>query len=143
MKASDASVQPLWKRILRHCAITILALAILASVVWFASPPLLVAQVRNEQVHWSGQFIGLVPILEGVLPRLIFLRGRACVPHLVRALDDDSRYIAAHVYLTYLSREPRAMSAADFNGLRVDLDSDRTIIPPDQKQAIIAQWNSK
>ena len=143
MKAFEASVQPLWKRLLRRCTITILALAILATVIWLASPRVLVAQIRNEQVQWSGQFIGLVPILEGVLPRLIFLRGRACVPHLKRALNDDSRFIVAHVYLTYLSPEPRVSSAAHFNGFYIDLYSDRTVIPPNQKQAIIAQWNSK
>ena len=129
---------------LRCVAAAVLILVCIAGLAWLAAPRFLVAQIRNDQVHWDGNYFGLAPQIRGTLPRLIFMRGRACVPYLIEALNDDSRFIAAHVYLSLLSRGGFQTSAEAFNGLRVELYADgTTAIAPEQKQTLLTRWNSK
>jgi hypothetical protein len=128
----------------RRCILLVLLSAVAAlAVTWFASPRVLVSGVRNEQVTWDGNIVGLCPQVHGVLPRLLLWRGRACEPFLRQALHDDRRYVAAHVYLSILQPEGASTSAESFNGLRVELEADgRTVIPSEQKQRLINRWNS-
>src|SRR4051812_41983034 len=117
----------------------VLGAAVLA---WVSAPALLVSCIRNDQVNWSGQFGMLIPGVDGgVLPRLILWRGRDCVPHLRYALRDESRFVAAHVYLTWFFKDPMNSGTASYNGLHFNYEADgRRVIPSDQRARLIQQW---
>src|SRR5258708_14709432 len=85
----------------------LLLLTVLAVGLWVSAPLILVKAIRNDQIHWDGNIAGLVPSSRSIWPRLILLRVDACVPGLVVSLNDDSRFVAAHVCLKWMLTESR------------------------------------
>ena len=115
--------------------------AVVAMVVWLFAPTLLASCIRNDQVQWSGQFGLLVPSSSSLIPRLILLRGRDCAPRLRTMLNDDRKFVAAHVYLTWLFDEPITGGAGSYDDLTVTLYADgRVEIPTDQKPRLLQHW---
>jgi hypothetical protein len=104
----------------------------------------MVAQIRNEHVTWDGNYSGLhVRALDKPEQRLL-AAGSPCRPFLIEALDDESRYIAAHVLLTEMQHGAYPVSAAEWNHLRVELHADgRVEIPSGQRQEIQRLWTEK
>jgi hypothetical protein len=79
----------------------------------------LVMNMRNEDVIWGGTFAGIIPIelvgptleLRDVSEDINFL--------LVKALGDPSRFVAAHVLLTFRTSIIDQVGASQWNGLKV------------------------
>src|SRR5262245_58935493 len=62
----------------------------------------LVKQIHNEHIVWDGSPMGLRVYAVGE-PELKLLHiGPPCRPFVIEALNDDSRYVAAHVILTQM-----------------------------------------
>ncbi len=86
----------------------------------------LLLNMRNSDVKWDGNFIGLLPKLNG--PTLALQKiDEPVEPLLVEALLDEERYVAAHVLLTVRAEYPITISAEDWNGLHVQLLADGTV----------------
>lgn len=125
-----------------RAAVLLLAGALYAA--YAAAPVVLVFRLSNDDIHWDGTYSGLMPVSFGWPARLILLRGRGCVPRLVRALDDDSRFAAAHVLLSYLLQSSRFLSGGDWDHLHVDLTADgRTVISTSQKAELKQLWRER
>jgi hypothetical protein len=103
----------------------------------------MVAQIRNEHVTWDGNYFGLHVRALGESEQRVLAGGSPCRPFLIEALNDDSRYVAAHVLLTQMERS-YPLSAAEWNHLRVELHADgRVEIPSGQRQEIQRLWAQK
>jgi len=80
----------------------------------------LVAQLSNADIRWDGTFVGLVPkIVTGSARQLLAIGNDDAIPQLIRALEDESKFVAAHVLLTFLSA--LEYRTTPWNGLNVDL----------------------
>ena len=99
----------------------------------------LVAQIHNDHIKWDASIGGLIlePLQE---PEKLVLRiGGPCRPYLLEALDDDSRFIAAHVLLTFITRRFAHSSHTEWEGLRINLGA-QPEIPSGQKEKIKRIW---
>src|ERR1051325_3917689 len=79
----------------------------------------LVEQLGDADVRWDGSYAGLLPAVAGDAGRQLLDAGDGAIPPLIDALDDESRFVAAHVLLTLLSGVEHA--TAPWNGLDVEL----------------------
>jgi hypothetical protein len=86
------------------------------------SIPGLIERLNNADIRWDGTFIGLVPTIVSDPARQLVASGEIAIPHLVRALEDESKFVAAHVLLTLLSAVE--YHTTPWNGLDVDLSTD-------------------
>jgi hypothetical protein len=112
--------------------------------IYVAAPVILVSQLSDEDIDWDGNIAGLQAKPSGWPARFILLRGGACVPQLIQALDDDSRFAAAHVLLSYLTQESRSVSGGEWDSLHVDLDANgRTEIPAHQRPRLKQLWHDR
>jgi hypothetical protein len=106
-------------------------------------PWLAVSHIHNDNIDWDGNFIGLWPT-PGVDESQVLAAGPACRPFLIAALDDDDRYVAAHVILTQMSRREYSISGAAWNKLEVDLyGNGKVVIPNGQREKIKRLWTDK
>jgi hypothetical protein len=101
-------------------------------------------QMRNDHIKWDGNYFGLVVTSMAEPERRLLAAGPPCRPFVLDALDDDSRFVAAHVVLTQLQSGPQSMSASEWNHLTVNILADgRVVIPDGQKDAIKKLWVQK
>ncbi len=101
----------------------------------------LVAAIDNRDVKWDGTYIGLLPRMSGASCLIEKHCGKEIAPNLLTALDDPSRFIAAHVLLGQLTRTPVITNGEEYDGLKVELFGDgRTHISPDQRTALKQRW---
>jgi hypothetical protein len=117
--------------------------------------------IKNSDVRWDGNFLGLQPNFSGASKLIVEDRRRVSFSELVSALDDERRYIAAHALLSALTGhsidssaggiDPETGSilpgteeaAGKFNGLRVDLRTDGSVVISDQQRRMIARkWKA-
>jgi hypothetical protein len=86
----------------------------------------LILNMRNGDVKWSGNFLGLMPT--SFSPTISTLQNvkEPIEPLLVDAMLDKDRYIAAHFLLTFRLEDHFNFSAEKWNGLRVQLSADGT-----------------
>jgi hypothetical protein len=99
-----------------------------------------VAQIKNSDVNFQGEYIGIAEHISGASEEVRKIGVRA-VPFLYEALKDPSRYVAAHVLLTHIVLKKRELSAKDWNHLVIDSfgpASDRTV--KDQRVAVERFW---
>ena len=100
----------------------------------------LVENIRNSDIRWGGNIVGLDPHVSGVSKQIL----DDPKPHfadLIKALKDEQRFVAAHVLLSMRSG-PFKLSAEQFNGLWVELLANGTVvIPPNQQANLIEKWN--
>jgi hypothetical protein len=114
-----------------------------------------VRNITNSDIRWDGNFLGLHPNFSGASKKIIENR-TVNFDELVSALADERRYVAAHAILTTVSGhliEPQPggidpltgkilpgteKAIGKFNGLRVDLLADGTVVIPDNQQSKIA-----
>lgn len=82
----------------------------------------MIDHLSNADIRWDGTFVGLVPTIVSDSARQLPAIGNDAVPQLVSALEDESKFVAAHVLLTLLSAvEYHTMP---WNGLKVNLSPD-------------------
>jgi hypothetical protein len=95
--------------------------------------------LRNEDVAWQGTTLGLMPAVESDAAQSLLGYGEAAVPALIEALDDEPRFVLAHVLLTLIAGEP--YETAPWNGLQVDLCADGTVrVDPIQRRDLVRRW---
>ena len=98
-----------------------------------------VDQLGNEDIHWAGTIVGLVPTVAGDAARRLLAAGGQAIPQLVDALGDESRFVAAHVLLTMLSGVE--YQSVPWNGLEVELSSDNKVqVEPSQRLELARRW---
>ena len=82
----------------------------------------MIDRLRNADIHWDGTFVGLVPTIVNDSARRLLASGDAAIPLLVDALQDESKFVAAHVLLTLLSGIE--YHTTPWNGLAVEISPD-------------------
>jgi len=85
----------------------------------------LVDLLSNDNVVWDGTLDGFLPTIVGQPARQLLSIGSGgydAIPQLIGALEDERKFIAAHVLLTLLSGVQYDLTP--WNGLKVDLSHD-------------------
>lgn len=101
----------------------------------------LVDRLNNADVRWDGTFVGLVPTIVSETARQLLAAGDDAVPQLVNALDDETKFVTAHVLLTLLSGVE--YHTAPWNGLAIELSPDGEVcIDPRQQFALARRWRA-
>src|SRR5687767_7202188 len=78
-----------------------------------------VAQIKNSDVDFQGEYPGIVEYISGASKEVGKI-GVGAVPFLYEALKDPNRYVAAHVLLTHLVLKKRKLGTKDWNHLVID-----------------------
>lgn len=121
-----------------------IVLSALPLVCWTYEPYRLARQLRNTDIRWDGNYFGLMPECRGRPACALIETGRRATPALVQALGDRRKFAAAHVILTRLWEDSFQFSAADWNGLRIDLYGDgSTTVYDEQIPELRSYWDSK
>ncbi len=106
-----------------------------------APPELLIRRLANADIRWDGSYAGLLPAVEGEAARQLLTADETAIPHLLGAMDDPSKFVAAHVLLTLLSGVEH--EAVPWNGLAVDLAADSAVrIDPAQRVELARRWRA-
>ena len=96
--------------------------------------------LTNTDVRWTGDYVGLSPVLSGDAGARAAELGQADIPDLLAALSDPGRFVVAHVILTRLSGV-EYQAFPDWNGLAVELGADGTTrIDPGQRTELARRW---
>jgi hypothetical protein len=99
----------------------------------------LVQLLSNDDIRWDGTAIGLLPEVTGDSAKELLESGGEIVPQLMKALEDPSKFIAAHVLLTLITKVQ--YSSLPWNGLALDISADNKVsVDPDSRAAILRQW---
>jgi hypothetical protein len=101
----------------------------------------LVGQLSNADIRWNGTLYGLVPTIVSDAARQLLASGAVAIPQLVGALEDESRFVAAHVLLTMLFGVE--YHTAPWNGLEIELSADDEVrIDPRQRFELARRWRA-
>jgi hypothetical protein len=101
----------------------------------------MIEQLNNAHIRWDGTLIGLVPTIVSDSARQVLASGDVVIPQLVTALDDKSKFVAAHVLLTLLSGVE--YRASPWNGLAIDLSADGEVrVDPRQRFELARRWRA-
>jgi hypothetical protein len=101
----------------------------------------MIDHLNNADIRWDGTFVGLVPTIVSDSARQLLAIGNDAIPQLVSAIEDESKFIAAHVLLTMLSA--LEYHTAPWNGLAIELSSDGEIrIDPRQRFELARRWRA-
>jgi NADPH-dependent ferric siderophore reductase len=99
----------------------------------------LIDRLDNADIRWEGSYAGLLPTVEGAAARQLLAAGETAMPDLIAALDDESRFVVAHVLLTMLSGVEHDM--LPWNGLVVELAADGAVrIDAGQRFVLARRW---
>lgn len=99
----------------------------------------MIEHLNNSDIRWDGTFVGPVPTVAGQPARQLLAAGEIAIPQLIGALEDESKFVAAHVLLTLLSGVEYHISP--WNGLRIDLLSDgRAQFDVHQRIELARRW---
>jgi hypothetical protein len=82
----------------------------------------LVDQLSNADIRWDGTYAGLVPTILSDAGRQLLEIGDDAIPQLLSALEDENKFVAAHVLLTLLSGIE--YHTQPWNGLAIELAAD-------------------
>ena len=95
--------------------------------------------VKNHHIKWDGNYFGLTPFI--ISPKMNELvDNKEMTPHLIEALKDHEKFIAAHVLLTFLYKL-RYKTFPEWNGLSVNVKQDGTIeIDHKQRKELYRRW---
>jgi hypothetical protein len=97
--------------------------------------------LSNADIRWDGTFVGLVPTIVSEMARQLLTTSGDAVPQLVSALDDESKFVTAHVLLTLLSGVE--YHSTPWNGLAVELSPDGEVrIDPRQRFELARRWRT-
>ena len=81
----------------------------------------LVLCIRNEDIRWSYTYFGLFPVNTSGATRQLQGTDIEIDSLLLDLLEDEDRYVAAHVLLTFRSQERFELGTQEWNGLYVQL----------------------
>jgi len=83
----------------------------------------LLSNIKNDDVIWNGGYLSLMPVkLTGAT--LVLLDVQEDInPLLIDALAIKDKFVAAHILLTLRTSSSFAAKAGDWNGLKVEIDS--------------------
>jgi hypothetical protein len=100
-----------------------------------------VAAIRNDHLTWTPNcFVGMHVELSEVETRVLKV-SPLCLLELLEALDDDDRFAAAHVILTFAYCDSYPVEFSAFNNLQATFDSEhRAYIRCTEKAAIKKHW---
>ncbi len=143
---SPLSRKPLGATKRQLAATTLLLMVVLSCSRGHSSATLAVSAIRNSDISWDGNLLGLMPQIHGSGSKKVLELGKAAVPDLVRALDDPDRFAAAHVLLTEIEMAgvSRRLDAAQWNGMRVELFADGSVrLHPEQREELKAFWKAR
>lgn len=104
-----------------------------------------VAELRNSDVEWDGNYFGLKPTISGSSAKYLADNAKIARKYLLNALDDPEQFAVAHVLLTELQEGASySVSATHWNGLRVTLHADgRVQLFPEDRSALKEFWHKK
>lgn len=99
----------------------------------------IIVNLSNTDIRWDGTFVGLAPTVVSDSARQLLASGEVIIPYLVKALEDDSKFVVAHVVLTLVSGvEYHTMP---WNGLKVDLLPDGQVkVDAAQRFELVRRW---
>jgi hypothetical protein len=101
----------------------------------------MIDHINNADIRWDGTLIGLVPTVVGDSARQLLASGDVAVPQLVMALEDESKFVTAHVLLTRLSAVE--YQTAPWNGLASELAADgEARVDPRQRFELARRWRA-
>jgi hypothetical protein len=84
----------------------------------------LVNQIHNEDIQWDGTRAGFQPFIQGATKKLLEINEESqeeIKPLLLQALQDKSRYVAAHVLLTRFFVKAFSYEPDNWNGLKISI----------------------
>jgi hypothetical protein len=113
----------------------------------FSGPPSpsavsdMVDRLGNGDIGWDGTLDGFIPTIVGDSARQLLAIGDDAVSPLISALEDESKFVVAHVLLTMLSGVEH--HTAPWNGLEVELSAeDEVRIDPRQRFELARRWRA-
>lgn len=99
----------------------------------------LVDQLSNADIRWDGTIVGLMPTIISDSARQLLAIGNDAIPRLVSTLEDESKFVAAHVLLTFLSGVE--YQTVPWNGLAIELSpNDDPKIDENQRFELARRW---
>lgn len=87
-----------------------------------ASVASMIDRLNNADIRWDGTIFGLVPTIVSESAHQLLASGDVAIPLLLNTLEDESKFVAAHVLLTFISAVE--YHTGPWNGLTVDLSPD-------------------
>lgn len=100
----------------------------------------LVDELANTYIKWDGQYIGIVATPNNSGAKRLMEIGEPAIPDLIAALQDESKFAAAHVILTYISKVQ--FTTIPWNELEVDLSADgNTRFNVNQRFDLAKKWH--
>ena len=101
----------------------------------------LVSLIKNSDVRWDGDYLGLKPSLVGHSTKLLQICPKQATPALLEALKDSQRFIVAHVLLAEINNIQIERDAESWNGLHIILlSSGQSVITENQQAAVVQKW---
>ncbi len=102
-----------------------------------------VGRIRNAEVTWSFiHHLGWMPSFTGTTAHMARNFRAEFIPHLVEALKDPDRFIAAHTILTGSASSSYQVGDHEFNGLAVEGEPGETaLVRPEQRFALYRKWS--
>jgi len=99
----------------------------------------MIDNLSNTDIRWDGTFVGLAPTVVSDSARQLLSSGAVVIPHLVKALEDDTKFVAAHVLLTLVAGVEHP--TVPWNGLEVDLLPDGQVkVDAAQRFELARRW---
>ena len=100
-----------------------------------------VGQLSNADIRWDGTLVGLVPTIVSDAGRQLLDIGNDAIPQLLSVLEDESKFVAAHVLLTLLS--DIEYHTEPWNGLAIELSADgKAHIDVRQRFELARRWRA-
>jgi len=100
----------------------------------------LVDQLSNADIRWDGTYVGLVPTILSDAGRRLLEIGDGAIPQLLGALEDENRFVAAHMLLTTLSGVE--YHTEPWNGLAIELADGNAHVDPRQRFELARRWRA-
>ena len=102
--------------------------------------------ISNDGILWAEVNMGVYPLVEGQNEKWVLNTGLDAYPHLLEALDDPDRWVAAHVLLTKkrlmeIGPVRWPLSYTEWSGLHIEYLSGGTVhFDHEQRTAIRQHW---
>ncbi len=101
----------------------------------------IIDHLSNTDIRWDGTLVGLAPTVVSDSARKLLVLGEVAIPPLLSALDQDSKFVAAHVLLTLISGVE--YHPVPWNGLKVDLLPDGQVkFDAGQRFELARRWRN-
>jgi len=95
--------------------------------------------INNNDVRWDGTSFGLMPTVVSTAGQQLLASGAPAISHLIDSLDDESRFVVAHVLLTHLSGIE--YQTIPWNGLNIELlDNGEVRFDTSQRFELQRRW---